>query len=1182
MPYSTASGGDLVALKTSLIITGDSSVAKKAVDELKASVAAVGSSATAAAAPIGQLDAAQQQLGSSAKATGAAMQTADTAIADAARSARSLSTVNGAVVASSTAAGASVRKLTQAANDNADAARRQQFAIRNAGQQVGDFGLSISAGISPAQAFAQQAGQMGYALSEMGGKAGAVGAFLTGPWGIALTIAAAVLAPFVQKLFETAAAAEAVELGSSGLADAQGALGQVFDLVTGKLKKQNVELSSANELMRLNIRLTAINLRTDAAKEAASSQKAFGSAGSISASDRVMGALGGRGLPGMILGAYAGTDTGRQNAGNLQNVVKDLQSGRTTNEQVLRASEKLDFTGLKITKEQFQAAIRDGVSAVAKRQIADLADKSLDDNVLAPALRNDGRTKKPPKAKSTEGRDEFGRDAADKIAGIIGAFDQTPPVLDKTNAKIRELDDLIEDLGRKRPPGFAQLIAQAEAAKTIVRDGLIAEVAKAFEQPKTLAEKAGAALSQLDAVMADLSARKPPDFGRLIEQANTAKGVIADALNKPLDDYLASQREQLRIGDLINVGHHVEADTLRTILSLEKQRGPLSDAQKASILASNVALQAQAQQLDRIRTIQQINLSAVDDIRSIVTQTIYEGPNSLADLPGRLLGSFKRFQAELITEQVFGQLFRDLRDQVTGANKVDAASNQIVESFAKTAAAANQLSNALSGAATPNVSAGTSPGVTTDPDTGEISVTASRTTAAGQRKNADIYGDAIAKGLGKIGLGKDAAMTIGRYAGKGLEGAAVGGAINSVLAPIGKALGIRTSQTGAQIGGAIGSFVPIPGGKIIGSIAGSLLGGLFKGKEKAGGATVSGSADGSFSTGASGSNKGGISTGTGLAGNITDGLSQIAQQLGGAIGAFNVSIGTYKGDLRVNTNGRALGGVKNSGATGFGEDQNAAVNFAIAQAVGQGAIQGVSDAVAKALRSSTDVDKALKEALKVQELEVTIGGIGAQIDKAFKDFEATAKERVRLAGAYGFDLVAIEKRNAEERIKLTDQLLKSQVGSLQSLVTEITQGSLFEGTALDRITTLNGAIAKAKADLDSGVDGAADTLSGLYQQRLAASKEAYGTTSGYAADRAATLNEAQAAIAAANARIVAAQGTKTSSDPALATTNATLDEMADQNARIVVSSEQTAAALAKLTAGKAAVPTFDLREMAAY
>lgn len=90
-----------------------------------------------------------------------------------------------------------------------------------------------------------------------------------------------------------------------------------------------------------------------------------------------------------------------------------------------------------------------------------------------------------------------------------------------------------------------------------------------------------------------------------------------------------------------------------------------------------------------------------------------------------------------------------------------------------------------------------------------------------------------------------------------------------------------------------------------------------------------------------------------------------------------VQIGKYK-DLRVNVNGRPLGGVTGSGASGFGSDENAAVNFAVAQAIAQGAITGVSNAVAQAIRrSNSNVDGA-EGSLKVQEVETLLGGWAAR------------------------------------------------------------------------------------------------------------------------------------------------------------------------------------------------------------
>ncbi len=188
--------------------------------------------------------------------------------------------------------------------------RRNAFGLRNLGQQFGDAGLQAVTTGDIIRSFTQQLGQMGYALSEMSGKAGAFGAFLTGPWGIALTVGAAILLPFIQNLFKAEEAAEAAKLGADGLTEAQSALGNMFDLTTGKLKKQN-------ELLILNARLTAINLRGEAAKERTSSRKTFADDG-ISFAGRLAGAGDGRGPAGQLGGLarrHARRAQGRAGAG---------------------------------------------------------------------------------------------------------------------------------------------------------------------------------------------------------------------------------------------------------------------------------------------------------------------------------------------------------------------------------------------------------------------------------------------------------------------------------------------------------------------------------------------------------------------------------------------------------------------------------------------------------------------------------------------------------------------------------------------------------------------------------------------------------------------------------------------------------------------------------------------------
>jgi hypothetical protein len=66
--------------------------------------------------------------------------------------------------------------------------RQARQGTQQLGMQINDFATSVSTGASPVQAFNQQIGQVGIAMSQMGGIAGKVGAFLAGPWGAALVI----------------------------------------------------------------------------------------------------------------------------------------------------------------------------------------------------------------------------------------------------------------------------------------------------------------------------------------------------------------------------------------------------------------------------------------------------------------------------------------------------------------------------------------------------------------------------------------------------------------------------------------------------------------------------------------------------------------------------------------------------------------------------------------------------------------------------------------------------------------------------------------------------------------------------------------------------------------------------------------------------------------------------------
>lgn len=1159
-----------MTLRTSLIITGDTEGAQASVRDLAkemdgAGVAAqrLGNAERQAEAATGSLSAEMRQAAAAAAGVAgandnvsrsalqlfAAEQRLEAALAGVERAHRQAAAAAdddadaqlrvrqsvAAAEASAASASAALLRLQQgqrgaveAGDDHVRSMGQQRQGAFMLGQQVQDMGVQLSMGTGIMQVLAMQAGQTAMAIDQMGAKgaAGRVAAFFMSPWGAAIMAGVMVLGPLVAQLFETEEAMGAVELASNSLSDAQSVLGDVFDLQTGKIKNNTTALI-------LNAQAKALNMRAEAAQQedaargtlSKAGQPTLGSIGSLLLRPRGAVGRGDQALDGNL--AVRNLARIARTTAEMPTDTREQQQVRADRfRELMRLSDKTDFAGSGIDKTQFQQALVDTAAAESKRAIADLIDKSLDDGQLASELRRPSG-KKPSKPGSTAGRDEFGRDAADTIAGIAGRYSESARPFQQAAGEIRKLDDLIEDLGRKKPPNFEALIASAEDAKITVQQGLIRTIADAFAAPETLGDKAAKAIGDLDAMMADLEKRQPPGFEKVIEGARAAKGAITEGLMRPYYDYIDAQDEQIEIQDLILAGKQDEADAQRIINGLKKQGIPLDEAKVQRIKEQNAELRQQQIALERNRASQQKYLSALDATRSTITGII-ANPQSIAQAPEALLGTFRQLSAEYLFEKMFGNVFEQLQDEITGNGAVQRSAMKTSSSLDKVASSANRAANALAGVANPE----------------EIVVTGSK---SDQMTPSSLF-ERMFREFGKgLGISDQAADKIGKLVGKGFEGAMQG----QMASGVASMLGIKQSNTGAAIGGAIGNLIPGLGplGGILGGLLGGTIGGLFI-KPPSGTASVTSTTGDASVTGTNGEMR---RVAGGLADQVQGGLRQIAEQLGGSLGSFSVSIGTFDGKYRVNTDAtnRSLNynNFNSSTLHNFDDDAAAAVGFAIADAVRDGAVSGLSAAVQKAIRSSTDIEAALEEALKVADLELILGGVDAEMIRAFKSFEAQAKDRLRIATEYGFDVVEVEKLNAKERLELTNRFMEQQVGSLQRLVNEMTSGSMFEGTKVEQRDRLLTEIARAQADLDAGVEGSADRLAQLFEQLNAVSREVYGTTGGFATDRNAILDQARAAIARANADAVSAQ--ERASDPALQNTNAALDENNDQNAQII-------------------------------
>lgn len=207
-----------------------------------------------------------------------------------------------------------------------------------------------------------------------------------------------------------------------------------------------------------------------------------------------------------------------------------------------------------------------------------------------------------------------------------------------------------------------------------------------------------------------------------------------------------------------------------------------------------------------------------------------------------------------------------------------------------------------------------------------------------------------------FGLNGAFGQTLSKVLGNAGAGAAIGDTADKFM----KMLGIKSSNTGAQLGGALGMQTGNPFIAIGASILGGLVGGLFK-KTKWGRVSVSGSG-----VGATEGNKGAFEDAALEAGNgVIDALNQIAEQLGGTLGTFNnIAIGVRDGKWRVNTTGTSL--KTGNGAIDFGEDGQAAVAYAVSQAIKMGAIDGLRATTATLLQASGDFQEQLQKALTLE------------------------------------------------------------------------------------------------------------------------------------------------------------------------------------------------------------------------
>lgn len=371
----------------------------------------------------------------------------------------------------------------------------------------------------------------------------------------------------------------------------------------------------------------------------------------------------------------------------------------------------------------------------------------------------------------------------------------------------------------------------------------------------------------------------------------------------------------------------------------------------------------------------------------------------------------------------------------------------------------------------------------------------------------------------------------GKFA-KALGGVLGGAAVGGGVADIANTFGAGFSKLGSEIGGAIGGlestktaldsiasglgqFAPI-----IGSVLGGIVGGILAPRNPFADVALTSSAAGVdsrlFNSRGDSSGNQGLS----LAGAFGNQLSQLASALGGEIRAgLNLGAIGFSGDkFFFNPTG---GDFKAAGNQRFNSAEEA-VAAAVANALSTGAIATSPRVQAVLQRYASNVNQAVAEALKVKNLEELLEAQGNPFAAAFRDFERQARQRLEVARQYGFEIVEIEKLNADQRAALIRDTLQGTTGSAKALLDDFRFGDRAGGSVRDRLTSLGGERDRL-AGLVRGGDGSQlDALAEVIRQIDDLQREAFGATGEAANGRAASAALLQELIDATEARVRAA------------------------------------------------------------
>lgn len=576
------------------------------------------------------------------------------------------------------------------------------------------------------------------------------------------------------------------------------------------------------------------------------------------------------------------------------------------------------------------------------------------------------------------------------------------------------------------------------------------------------------------------------------EMADADAANIERGVRKPIADATLEYERQRQITDLIIQGRDQEAEAHRRAYELADQVGELNEQEYQTILDQVKAEESRNFALERRQRIVSTLQGMVDTARDATAELIEdlgsgEGFRAVGNFFKNLQRSATRAFARQITEKIFAGADEKVAALIRSRAPVEQATAFFAGKLSETGEAAGNLAAALNNAAAaatgaPAGTGGGLPGGGTPIGglggifnilTGAIPAVAKIAVAETVDKQEDIIVSGRrpagppqqpkdqklpnAKEVGRTITGSateflDKTFKTGTFfkgIGEGVSKAFGGAAKGQFASGVARSLGIKQSNTGAQIGGAIGAFIPQLGplGPFIGGLIGGTLGGLLK-KTKTGTATIGAGGGGGLDiTGTGGNSAKFKAQSSAAADSIIGAAQQLAEQLGGGIEAnrATLSVGVRDGKLRLDTSGRGQT-KKSRGAIDFGEDEQGLIEAAMRDLISDGVITGISQASQNILRAGRNLQVQIEKAALIESIprrllqrtdpvRYAVEEINREFGKmiaALKEGGGTAEQFADAQKLYELERAEAIKQATQQAGTAIDQFLKDMVGGNNS------------------------------------------------------------------------------------------------------------------------------------------------------